>query len=785
MAKLKIEIDGQLIEVEPGTTVIQAADAVGISIPRFCYHEKLSVAANCRMCLVDVEKAPKPMPACATPVTDGMKVATRSARAVDAQKGVMELLLINHPLDCPVCDQGGECELQDLAVGYGGDVSRYQEAKRIVKDKDIGPLIATDMTRCIHCTRCVRFGEELAGIMELGATGRGEHMRIGTYVAQSVDSELSGNMIDLCPVGALTSKPFRYRARSWELNDVPSVSPHDCVGANVNVEVRRNQVMRVLPRANEDVNEIWLADRDRFSYEALDSTERLTRPMIRSGGQWRETDWNTAFKAAVDGLRQAVAAHGAAQLGALVAPTATLEEFFLMQKLVRGLGSGNVDHRLRRLDTRDDAEMPRFPYLGLPIRELETVDAALLVGSNIRKDQPLLGLKLRKAFLRGAAIYALNPVDYAFTFDLKARVVVDPAAMAGSLARIARELATIRNQTLPPEAAALATGSAGDAERAVAQGLANAKNGVVLLGNYAEQHAHGAVLRALADLVAELAGVRIGYLPEANSAAGWLAGCLPQRGPNGAPAAIKGRPAAEMIAQPLKSYIVFGAEPQFDCADGRQAMKALKQAEFVVALSAFTSLASEYAQVILPIAPFIETEGTAVNAEGRVQSFSAAVDAKGEARPGWKVLRVLGNQLGLAGFDYTACDQIRAEIGVEAMPTSRLAARRFPSPPPAGDGLQRIGDVPIYRVDALVRRAPSLQKTRDNIGPVACMNPREAQRQGVGGKARVRVFGGGESVALDFLIDRRIPDGCVYIPAGYAETVALGAAPSVRVEVEP
>jgi len=785
VAKLKIEIDGQMIEVEPGTTVIQAADAVGISIPRFCYHEKLSVAANCRMCLVDVEKAPKPMPACATPVTDGMKVQTRSTKAVAAQKGVMELLLINHPLDCPVCDQGGECELQDLAVGYGGDVSRYQEAKRIVKDKDIGPLIATDMTRCIHCTRCVRFGEELGGIMELGATGRGEHMRIGTYVAQSVDSELSGNMIDLCPVGALTSKPFRYRARSWELSDVPSVSLHDCVGANINVEVRRNQVLRVLPRANDDVNEIWLADRDRFSYEALNSAERLTQPMIRSGGQWRETDWNTAFKVAVDGLRQAIGKHGAAQLGALVAPTATLEEFFLMQKLVRGLGSGNVDHRLRRLDTRDDAELPRFPYLGLPIRELETVDTVLLVGSNIRKDQPLLGLKLRKAFLHGAAIYALNPVDYAFTFDLKAKVITDPAAMAAALARIARELAAIKNQTLPPEAAALASGSASDAERAVAAGLGNARNGVVLLGNIAEQHAHGATLRALADLVAELAGARIGYLPEANSAAGWLAGCLPQRGPNGAPAAIKGRSAAEMIAQPLKSYIVFGAEPEFDCADGRQALKALKQAEFVVALSVFKSTASEYAQVILPIVPFTETDGTAINAEGRVQSFTAAVDARGEARPGWKVLRVLGNQLGLDGFGYTACAEIRAEIGVEEAPSARLAARRFPAHVAAGDGLQRIGDVPIYRVDAVVRRAASLQKTRDNIGPVACMNPREAQRQGVGGKARVRVFGGGESVALDFLIDRRIPDGCVYIPFGYAETVALGVSAWVRVEVEP
>jgi NADH-quinone oxidoreductase subunit G len=785
VSKLKIEIDGQLIEVESGSTIIEAADAIGITIPRFCYHKKLSIAANCRMCLVDVEKAPKPLPACATPVTDGMKVQTRSAKAVGAQKGVMELLLINHPLDCPVCDQGGECELQDLAVGYGGDVSRYQEAKRIVKDKDIGPLIATEMTRCIHCMRCVRFGDELAGIMELGATGRGEHTRVGLYVEQSVDSELSGNMIDLCPVGALTSKPFRYSARAWELNDRPAVSPHDCVGANLHVQVRRNKVLRVLPRENEEINEVWLADRDRFSYEAVNSAERLLKPMIRSGGQWRETDWNTALKAAVDGMQKVIARHGAAQVSALAAPTATLEEFYLLQKLVRALGSGHVDHRLRQRDFRDDPDMPRFPYLGLPIRKLETVDAALLVGSNIRKDQPLLGLKLRKAFLHGASIYALNPVDYAFTFNLKAKAIVDPAAMPASLARIARELATGKQQALPPEVAALAAGAVTETERAIAAGLAGAKSGVVLLGNSAQQHAQAANLRSLGDLIAELTGARLGLAAEANSAAGWLAGCLPQRAANAAPASTKGLSAADMLAQPRKGYLLFGVEPEFDCADGRQARTALEQAECVVAFSAFKSSASDYAHVLLPIAPFTETDGTFVNGEGRFQSFDAAVTSAGDSRPGWKVLRVLGNLFGLGGFDYTTAGDVRAEIGQDVAPSARLQTRRFAPPLPAGDGLQRISDVPLYRVDALVRRAASLQRTRDNIGAVACMNPKEAQRQGVGGKARVRVFGGGASVALDFLIDRRIPDGCVVIPAGYAETVALGAAGNVRVEVEP
>jgi NADH-quinone oxidoreductase subunit G len=781
VSKLKIEIDGQQLEVEPGTTVIEAADAAGIPIPRFCYHEKLSIAANCRMCLVDVEKAPKPLPACATPVTDGMKVQTRSARAVNAQKGVMELLLINHPLDCPVCDQGGECELQDLAVGYGGDVSRYQEAKRIVQDKDIGPLIATDMTRCIHCMRCVRFGEELAGIMELGATGRGEHMRVGTYVAQSVDSELSGNMIDLCPVGALTSKPFRYSARPWELNDRPSISPHDCVGSNLNVQARRNRVMRVLPRANEDINEVWLADRDRYSYEAVNSGERLLKPMVRDGQAWRETDWDTALQAVVTGMKKVMDRHGAAAIGALAAPGATLEEFYLLQRLMRGLGSGNIDHRLRQRDFRDDDNAPLFPYLGLAIRELENVDCALLIGSNIRKDQPLLGLRLRQAFLRGAAIYALNPVDYALTFDLKARVITDPAAMTASLARIARELAVLKGQALPAEAAALAAGTTTDAERAIAAGLAAAKNGVVLLGQFAQQHAQAANLRALADLVAELSGVRPGVLAEGNSAGAWLAGCVPARDANGAAAGAAGRHALDMLAQPLKGYFVFGAEPEHDCADPRQALAALRQAEFVVAFAGFRSKASEYAQVLLPLAPFTETDGSFVNGEGRVQAFAPAVAPAGEARPGWKILRVLGNRFGLAGFDYTSAAEVRAALAAPTTPSARLRARRF-HPAAAVSGLQRIAETNPYRTDALVRHAPALQKTRDNAGPVVTMNAREAQKHGVGAVTRVRVIAGGQSITLDFLIDRRIADGCVAIPAGYPDIVAIGDPATVHVE---
>ena len=781
MNMLKIEIDGKPLEVAPGSTIIDAADAAGISIPRFCYHPKLSIAANCRMCLVDVEKAPKPLPACATPVADGMKIATHSAKAIAAQKGVMEFLLINHPLDCPICDQGGECELQDLAVGYGGDVSRYQEMKRVVKDKNIGPLIATEMTRCIHCTRCVRFGEELAGVMELGATGRGEHLRIGTYVAQSVDSELSGNMIDLCPVGALTSKPFRYSARTWELSDVPSVSPHDCVGANLNVQVRRNKVMRVLPRANEDVNEIWLADRDRFSYEALNSGERLLKPMVRDNDKWRETDWSTALNVAVDGMQKVIAAHGPQSIGALASPTSTVEEFYLLQKLVRALGSGNVDHRLRQRDFSDDADAPLFPYSGVPIRELETVDAALLVGSNIRKDQPLLGLRLRKALLHGASLFAVNPVDYDFGFDLKAKVITDPAALPAALARIARMLAESTGASLPSEVTLLASGTLSDAERDIAAGLKAANNPSILIGNYAMAHPQASLLRALADLIAELSGARLGLLPEANGAGAWLAGCVPVRGANGTPAQPAGRDAADMFAKPLKGYFIFGAEPELDCADGKQAQAGLKQAGCVVAFSSFKPSQSDSAHVLLPLAPFTETDGTFVNAEGRFQSFSAAVTPAGDARPGWKILRVLGNLFQLAGFDYTATSGVLAEVQQDIRPSARLKVRQF-VPAPAVKGLQRIAEVPMYSIDPLVRRAAALQQTRDNSGAVARMHPREAQKHDVGGSTRLRVIAGGESVTLDFLIDRRIPEGCVLIPAGCPETLALGGQDVVHVE---
>ncbi|HLD13611.1 MAG TPA: NADH-quinone oxidoreductase subunit NuoG, partial [Burkholderiales bacterium] len=607
---MTIEVDGKPMQARKGQMLIEVTDPAGVYIPRFCYHKKLSVAANCRMCLVEVEKAPKPLPACATPVMAGMKVFTRSEKARDAQQGTMEFLLINHPLDCPICDQGGECQLQDLSVGYGKDVSRYAEAKRIVPDKDIGPLISTDMTRCIHCTRCVRFGQEIAGVMEFGGVGRGEHMEIRTFLDRSVDSELSGNVIDLCPVGALTSKPFRFSARPWELASRPSVSPHDCVGANLNIQNRRGSVMRALPRENEAVNECWLADRDRFSYEAVNSDERLHVPMIRRDGQWQEVDWRTALDFTVAGLRRVVETHGASQFGALAAPSSTLEEFYLLQKLVRGLGSGNVDHRLRQVDFRDDAQAPAFPWLGQALVDLDRLQAVLLIGAHPRKDQPLINLRLRKSQFKGAAVMAVNPLDVEFNYRTGPKIVTDPAGMVPALAGIALALAGLQQADVPAELRPLvAGGRPTDTEQAIAEVLFRSENPAVLLGNFAATHPQAATLRALAELIADLCSAKLGHLPEANSVGAWIAGCVPHR------STPVGKHAHAMLREPLKGYLLLGVEPELDCLDAAAARTAMEAAEFVVMLTAFRpsiykSGAVEYADVWLPLAPFTETAGT-------------------------------------------------------------------------------------------------------------------------------------------------------------------------------
>jgi NADH-quinone oxidoreductase subunit G len=777
-----IEVDGRKIPARKGQMLIQATDAAGIVIPRFCYHKKLSVAANCRMCLVEIEKAPKPMPACATPVMDGMVVRTRSEKTRAAQQGVMEFLLLNHPLDCPICDQGGECRLQDLAVGYGMDVSRYREVKRVVPDKDIGPLIATEMTRCIHCTRCVRFGEEIAGVMELGGLGRGERLEIRSFLGRSVDSELSGNVIDLCPVGALTSKPFRYTARPWELQSHPSISPHDCVGANIFVQTRRGRVMRVLPRENDSVNESWLADRDRFSYEALNSGERLTAPMIRLDGRWQVVDWPLALEYAVAGLKRVIQQHGAGHVGALAAPTSTLEEFYLLAKLVRALGSNNVDHRLRQTDFSDDASAPLFPALGSSLTELERLEAVLLVGADPRKETPLLNLRLRRAALRGASIMAINAVDYDFNYCLARKIVTGPDGMVRSLAAVARALCAHKQVPVPEMIERLA-GEAAEPERAMAEVLSRGANAAVVLGGFAASHPRAAALRALARHVAELAGARLGFLPEANSAGGWLAGCLPHRGPNGRAVANAGRHAGDMLKNPLKAYLLWGVEPELDCLNGARARAALEAAEFVVMFTAFkpslaTSQAVEYADAWLPLAAFTETAGTFINVEGRTQRFHGATEPPGAARPGWKILRVLGGLLGLAGFEQENIEDVRREIPLaDVVPAPEFG----PPAPPSGDGttlapgqVWRLAEVPLYRTDALVRRASALQETADNPPPAARLHPAQADRLGLREGMPVRVAMAEGEARLTVVLDARVPEGSVLIPAGFPETAGLG-----------
>ncbi|MCB1858847.1 MAG: NADH-quinone oxidoreductase subunit G [Gammaproteobacteria bacterium] len=753
-----IEVDGRELKAKAGTLLIEVTDAAGISIPRFCYHKKLSVAANCRMCLVEIDKVPKPMPACATPINAGMKVSTRSPLALAAQKGTMEFLLINHPLDCPICDQGGECELQDIALGYGRDASRFVEGKRVVPDRDIGPLIATDFTRCIHCTRCVRFGAEIAGVRELGATGRGEHMEIGTYVEGSVDSELSGNIIDICPVGSLTSKPFLYSARAWELTQVEGIGPHDSVGSNLYLHVRRNQVMRVHPRDNEEINECWISDRDRFSYEGLYSDDRLSHPLIKQDGEWVAVEWEQALEMAAKGLRS-VADTGGDQLGALLSPASTLEELYLAQKLMRGLGSESIDFRLRQVDFRG-AE-PALPWLGQPIADLDKLAAALLVGSNIRKDHPILGHRLRKAVMNGAQVSLINPLNLDLNFRAT-QLVSSPVGMISDLAAIAKAAGS--EGPLIDEAQPEAV------HDQIAQQLKTADYSTLLLGSMAIAHPDYSIIRSLASRIAEKTGARLGYLPEAaNSTGARLAGALPGK---------EGADAWTMLVQPRKGYLLMGVEPGADFWSPSQATAAFERAEFVVALSSYRSAALlAAADVILPIAGFAETSGTYVNAGGVWQSFRGAVPPPGVARPAWKVLRVLGNILDITGFDQSDSEQVLQEVKVLAddRKLDNSSTEELSGDLHAGvSGTQRIGDVPLYALDPVVRRARSLQRTRDAITAVVRLNQSTAVAVGLADGESALVEQDGGRATLPVEIDPAVPDQCARIPAGLAGTESLG-----------
>ncbi len=694
---VEIELDGQKVEVLEGSMVMHAAEKAGTYIPHFCYHKKLSIAANCRMCLVDVEKAPKPMPACATPVTQGMIVRTKSDKAIKAQQSVMEFLLINHPLDCPICDQGGECQLQDLAVGYGGSGSRYEEEKRVVFHKDVGPLVSMqEMSRCIHCTRCVRFGQEVAGVMELGMSHRGEHAEIETFVGQSVDSELSGNMIDICPVGALTSKPFRYSARTWELSRRKSIAPHDSSGANLVVQVKNNEVLRVVPLENEEVNECWIADRDRFSYEALNSSDRLRAPMIKQGGEWKEVDWQTALEYVANGLNQISKDHGASSIGALVSPHSTLEELHLASTLVRSLGSDNIDYRLRNAEF---AKAEGVRYLGTSIASLTQVQRVLVIGSNLRKDHPLFAQRIRQAQRNGAQVNAItskalfNAAD-AWAMPVAHADVQEASAWAQSLANVAAAVAAEKGVSAP------AQGQATPEAQAIAKSLLGGDRKAILLGNAAAHHANASSLLSLAKWIADQTGATYGYLTEAaNTVGAQWAKAEPQTG---------GLNAAQMLAGGLKAVLLLNTEPVEDAAAGAKAVAALAAMQMVVTLSPFKTNMS-FSDVLLPIAPFTETSGSFVNAEGRLQSFHAVVKPLAETRPAWKVLRVLANMLGLPQLAFETSQDVLKQIADTPLNLSNDCSSEV--------RLAGNADAPcvasIYQLDSLVRRAPSLQLTAD------------------------------------------------------------------------
>lgn len=792
--KLTIEIDGCELQADPGAMIIEVADEAGIYIPRFCYHEKLSVAANCRMCLVEVERAPKPLPACATPIMEGMKVKTASKYAVEAQKDTLEFLLINHPLDCPICDQGGECPLQDQAVGYGGHMSRFNEKKRVVADHSIGPLIETEMTRCIHCTRCVRFGEEIAGVMELGITGRGEHLKIDTFFGSAVDSEVSGNVIDLCPVGALTSKPYRFTARSWELISHSAISPHDCVGTNIDIQTLRNEVKRVLPRVNEPINECWISDRDRYSYEALEDESRLGVPMLRKEGVMVEVSWQDALKTVVDGLSDIIQRHDASAVGTLVSPMSTFEEFYLAQKLMRAMGSSNIDHRLRQIDYSLDEDAPRYPGISIPIEQIPNMETIVLVGSNIRKEQPLLGLRVRKAANKGAFVDAISPMDWKFNFQLSSSAVVAPNVMPYALAHVLKAVCEIKNANFPEDVSDDFLEGAGEfAEREhcaeIASHLCEAQEqAVLILGLSVISHPMYSCIERLAWHIGNVCGASVSALPPANSVAGWIAGCLPHRDENGQAANLPGMNARQMIYNPRPAYLLFNVEPSKDMSDGFHAAEAIDNAEFVVSFQFFSDI-PDYVDVALPLAAYTENTGTFINCEGRVQKSIAAVTPYGEARPGWKILRVLGNLMDMDGFDYVSTEEIMNEAAPsDGLCESSLTIDSTKVPClKKGNGKEEgrfelVSDPLIYGVDTVVRRAASLQDTTDAELSGIGLHPTDMSMLELGNGDAVTIRSDLYTLRTTAISDERVVPGCAYFPAGTEFGPSAASGTEIRLE---
>lgn len=782
--KVKITINDKELEVDAGAMLIEVADEADIHIPRFCYHKKLSVAANCRMCLVEVEKAPKPMPACATPVNEGMKVWTRSEKALAAQKDTMEFLLINHPLDCPICDQGGECELQDLSMAFGGSSSDYHEVKRVVADKDIGELVATEMTRCIQCTRCVRFGEEVAGMRELGATGRGDRMEIGTFVEKSLSSELSGNIIDICPVGALTAKPSRYHSRAWEMVQTSGIASHDSVGSSIKLHTFKQKLVRVVAGENEAVNECWISDRDRFSYQGVYAEDRVESPMIKLNGAWKKVEWGEALDAVADHLK----AVNPADIGVLASPRATLEELYLLQKAMRAIGVNNIDHRLRQTDFNEQDSAGLFPWLGLEIAELENQDAFLLIGSNVRQDQPMINHRIRKAALKGAKVMCINPRELEFNYEVVHHTLPIPADMVNTLAKVAKASTAAKKIETPAGLIDLFKDiEVTETDKEMVKSLTDADNATILLGNLSVQSPAYSTLRALAALVAENTGAKLGYLADAaNTAGAWLAGAVPHRKEAGGRVDSRGDHVSEMLDKAKKVYVFLDVEPEYDCDNPQQARKSMEESECVIAITPYASGNTlSFADIILPSAAFSETSGTYVNTEGRWQSFQAASKSFAEARPAWKILRVLGNKLGVDGFDYVSSKDVREELKLACdavTPVSNdfeVSGIYTRLDNVAAGKLQRIGEVGEFSGDSLVRRAKALQKSAPEQDSIQ-LNSKEIERLGLldalDQDQKIKVTQGDDTVVVSLLANDSICEGCAVLAAGTQSSSLLGSA---------
>ena len=763
---INIEIDGKAIQVAPGSTVMDAANQVGAYVPHFCYHKKLSIAANCRMCLVQVEKAPKPLPACATAVTEGMKVFTASEQAKKAQQGVMEFLLINHPLDCPICDPGGECQLQDLAVGYGKSGSRFEEEKRVVFHKNLGPLVsAQEMSRCIHCTRCVRIGQEVAGIMELGMGGRGEHSEILSFVGNSVDSELSGNMIDVCPVGALTSKPFRYSARTWELQRRKTVSPHDGLNANLQVQIKGDRVLRVLPHENEAVNECWISDRDRFSYEGLYSADRLTSPMVKVDGVWHQSSWQDALAAAREAIASSVKTHGADQIAMLLGAHTTLEEATLAKMLSVRLGGTIIDHRLRVTDAALD-QGGGVPWLGMKVADLSSYDRFLVIGSNLRQEQPLIAQRIRQRVKKGAVLSLITTVSDDLLCPVAAKVMVKPSGIWDTLAAVLSALAKRLDKDSP-----ISVDKISPEVEQIAASLATGKRVAVLLGDLALTQADASHIESLANAIAGVCGGSYGRLTLSSSTLSChIAGATPHDG---------GVTAHQALGGVARAFVLVGCEPERDSAMGAKALETLSVADKVVCLTSYSSdVMRQYADVLLPITPFTETSGTYVSQDGTVQSFTGVVRPLGEARPGWKVLRVLGDAFGSEFGALNSSEDVKA-LALSRYSESQLGARvrmLALSDSESGGTLERVADVPIYHADSLVRRGHALSLSTYGKQPRVRVSQETADSLGLKADDTVRVTQGGYSATAKLAVDATVAVGAVRVPLATEVSAQLGEA---------